>query len=60
LGFTRLRTSDIGNVIGEWPGTDPSGPVIAFAAHMDTVFAATVPRKVRREGGGAVLSGDWR
>jgi hypothetical protein len=25
LGFTRLRTSDIGNVIGEWPGTDPRG-----------------------------------
>ena len=51
MGFASVRTDDIGNVIAERPGADPHGPVIAFAAHMDTVFAATVPRKVRREGG---------
>ncbi len=51
MGFTAARTDEIGNVIAERPGADPEGPVIAFAAHMDTVFAATVPRKVRREGG---------
>jgi tripeptide aminopeptidase len=51
MGFTSVRTDEIGNVIAERPGTDPNGPVVAFAAHMDTVFAATVPRKVRREGG---------
>ena len=51
LGFTSVRTDEIGNVIAERPGTDPNGPVVAFAAHMDTVFAATVPRKVKRNGG---------
>jgi acetylornithine deacetylase/succinyl-diaminopimelate desuccinylase-like protein len=51
MGFNAVRTDEIGNVIAERPGVDPNGPVIAFAAHMDTVFAATVPRKVRREGG---------
>ena len=51
MGFTSVRTDEIGNVIAERPGTDPKGPVVAFAAHMDTVFAATVPRKVKREGG---------
>lgn len=45
------RMDGIGNVIAERPGTDPKGPVIVFAAHMDTVFAATVARKVKREGG---------
>ncbi len=50
MGFT-ARTDDIGNVIAERPGSDPKGPVIAIAAHMDTVFPLTVPRKVRREGG---------
>jgi tripeptide aminopeptidase len=51
LGFTDVRTDEIGNVIAELHGTDPHGPVISFAAHMDTVFAASVPRKVRRENG---------
>jgi tripeptide aminopeptidase len=51
LGFTDVRTDEIGNVIAELHGTDPHGPVIAFAAHMDTVFAASVPRKVRRDNG---------
>ena len=51
MGFSAVRADEVGNVIAERPGIDPNGPVIAFAAHMDTVFAATVPRKVRREGG---------
>jgi tripeptide aminopeptidase len=51
MGFTSIRIDPIGNVIAERPGSDPNGPVIAFAAHTDTVFAATVPRKVKREGG---------
>src|SRR6202051_4363365 len=51
MGFASVRTDEIGNVIADRPGTDPSGPVVALAAHMDTVFAATVPRKVKREGG---------
>src|SRR6266550_4682881 len=50
-GFTSVRTDEIGNVIAERPGTDPNGPVVAFAAHMDTVFAGSIPRKVKREGG---------
>jgi acetylornithine deacetylase/succinyl-diaminopimelate desuccinylase-like protein len=51
MGFTAVRTDDAGNVIAERPGSDPNGPVVAIAAHMDTVFALTVPRKVKREGG---------
>jgi tripeptide aminopeptidase len=51
MGLANVRTDEIGNVIGELPGTDAKGPVIVFAAHMDTVFAAGVPRRVRREGG---------
>src|SRR5205823_6831565 len=31
MGFTSVRTDEIGNVIAERPGTDPHGPVVAFA-----------------------------
>ncbi|HZT32279.1 MAG TPA: M20/M25/M40 family metallo-hydrolase [Bryobacteraceae bacterium] len=51
MGFPNVRTDEMGNVIAERPGTDPKGPVIAFAAHMDTVFGSSVSRKVRRENG---------
>src|SRR5258708_22540808 len=46
LGFASVRTDEIGNVIAERPGIDPNGPVVAVAAHMDTVFAAACPREV--------------
>src|SRR4051794_5140572 len=51
MGFDAIRSDEIGNVIAERRGVDPNGPVIAFAAHMDTVFAATAPCKVKRAGG---------
>jgi acetylornithine deacetylase/succinyl-diaminopimelate desuccinylase-like protein len=46
MGFSSIRTDEISNVIAERPGTDPNGPVFAFAAHMDTVFPLAVARKV--------------
>lgn len=36
LGFDRVWTDDVGNVIGVWEGAEP-GPTIVFDAHTDTV-----------------------
>ena len=41
-------TDDIGNVIGEWPGTSPD--IVMLTAHMDTVFPAGTDVHVKREG----------
>jgi tripeptide aminopeptidase len=46
----RVRTDDIGNVIGERPGTS-DGEVILLVAHLDTVFPADTDVHVRREKG---------
>ncbi|MFZ0821344.1 MAG: M20/M25/M40 family metallo-hydrolase [Candidatus Acidiferrales bacterium] len=51
----RVRTDDIGNVIGERTGSAPPSPtddpVVILVAHLDTVFPADTDVHVRREGG---------
>lgn len=49
LGLTEIRTDDINNVSGVRKGTG-GGPVVVFAAHMDTVFPEGTDVKVKREG----------
>ncbi|MBI3405133.1 MAG: M20/M25/M40 family metallo-hydrolase [Acidobacteria bacterium] len=44
----KLRIDEIGNVIGERPGTDTRNVVI-LSAHLDTVFPAGTDVQVRRE-----------
>lgn len=44
-----VHTDEVGNVIGERPGSDPKG-VILLAAHLDTVFPAGTDVKVKRMG----------
>jgi tripeptide aminopeptidase len=51
----RVRTDDIGNVIGERPGTaapaSADDQVLLIVAHLDTVFPADTDVHVRRESG---------
>ncbi len=49
-GLTDIEVDKVGNVIGRRKGTNPDGPVLAIAAHLDTVFPAGTPLTVRREG----------
>lgn len=49
LGLKKVRRDDIGNVIGERPGTD-SEHIVMLAAHIDTVFSLQTEIAVRREG----------
>ena len=51
IGLKNVTRDAIGNVYAVREGTDPNGPTVVFAAHMDTVFALDVPRQVKREGG---------
>jgi tripeptide aminopeptidase len=44
----QVRTDNIGNVIGERPGSDPSS-VILLAAHLDTVFPAATSVRAKRD-----------
>src|SRR3984957_20400076 len=44
----RVRTDEIGNVIGERPGSSQN-EIVLVVAHMDTVFAAGPDVRVRRE-----------
>ena len=44
-----VTRDDFNNVIGVLKGNG-TGPTVAFAAHMDTVFPIDTPIKVRREG----------
>jgi tripeptide aminopeptidase len=46
----RVRTDDIGNVIGERPGSSDD-QIILLVAHLDTVFPADTDVHVRRERG---------
>lgn len=48
-GLTDVVMDPSGNVVGRRPGTG-SGPTLAIAAHLDTVFPAGTDLKVRREG----------
>ena len=45
----KVRTDDLGNVVGEWPGAT-SREVVLVMAHLDTVFPAGTDVCVRREG----------
>lgn len=48
-GLTDVVMDPSGNVVGRRPGTG-SGPTLAIAAHLDTVFPAGTDLTVRREG----------
>lgn len=48
-GLTDVVIDPSGNVVGRRPGKK-NGPVVAIAAHTDTVFARDVDVKVRQEG----------
>ncbi len=48
-GLEDITTDEVGNVIGRLKGDNP-GPVLAIAAHMDTVFPAGTDVKVKQEG----------
>ncbi len=45
----KARIDDVGNVVGERPGSD-TRTVILIAAHLDTVFPADIDVRVRRDG----------
>jgi tripeptide aminopeptidase len=45
----QIRSDDLGNKIGEWPGTNRD--VVLLTAHLDTVFPAGTEVRVRRENG---------
>ena len=49
LGLTDIRSDDMMNLSGVRKGTG-GGPVVVFAAHMDTVFPEGTDVKVKREG----------
>lgn len=48
-GFPHVQTDAVGNVLGFFPGEDPS-KVIVSMAHMDTVFPRETDLTVRRDG----------
>ena len=50
IGLTGIRVDSMGNLEATRKGTEP-GPPVVFAAHMDTVFAASTPLKVERSEG---------
>ena len=49
LGLENVRIDDVGNVIGERPGST-DGPVLLFSAHLDTVFPEGTDVTVTRDG----------
>lgn len=49
LNFPAVKVDEVGNVIGFFPGTDPS-KVIVTMAHMDTVFPMDTDLTVKRQG----------
>ena len=50
LKLQNVHIDEVGNVSGVRKGTSGNGPVIVFCAHMDTVFPAGTPLKVKRDG----------
>jgi tripeptide aminopeptidase len=50
-----VETDEIGNVIGEWPGS--SQDIVMVTAHLDTVFPAGTDVHVKREGGRLLAPG---
>jgi tripeptide aminopeptidase len=51
----RVEMDEIGNVIGEWPGS--SQEIVMLTAHLDTVFPAGTDVHVKREGGRLLAPG---
>ncbi|MYN40429.1 M20/M25/M40 family metallo-hydrolase [Duganella sp. FT109W] len=49
-GLADVRIDDAGNVIGTWRGSG-KGPVIALAAHLDTVYPAATDLTVHEKDG---------
>ncbi len=49
-GLDDVRIDPSGNVVGRRPGRNPEGPVLALAAHLDSVFPAGTDVRVKREG----------
>ena len=50
LGLQDVQLDAVGNVAGLRPPADPDQKLVAVTAHIDTVFAASTPLNVRREG----------
>ncbi len=50
-----VEIDDIGNVIGEYPGSSPE--IVMLTAHLDTVFPAGTDVRVKREGGRLLAPG---
>ena len=48
LGLEDVHLDEVGNVFGIRPGYGK--PLVALSAHLDTVFPATTPLNIRREG----------
>jgi len=51
LGLSEVQQDDLGNVFGVLPGSEPTAPLVALSAHLDTVFPAGTLIQVSREGG---------
>lgn len=52
LGLSRVHRDEVGNVIGLFPGTEPTGEAfwLVLSAHLDTVFPPGTDVVVRRVG----------
>ena len=48
-GLERVRTDDVGNILGMRAGRNPT-PLLVFSAHLDTVFPEGTDVTVRRDG----------
>src|SRR6202049_331739 len=48
VGLDDVRIDDVGNVFGVHPGFGPR--YVALSAHIDTVFPASTPLNIRRQG----------
>ncbi len=46
----RAELDSVGNVVAEWPGSEPGG-IVLVCAHLDTVFPPGTPVRVRRRNG---------
>ena len=49
-GLADVEIDPEGNTMGLWRGRDPKAPLLAVAAHLDTVFPAGTDVKVKRSG----------
>ncbi|MBN1565504.1 MAG: M20/M25/M40 family metallo-hydrolase, partial [Anaerolineae bacterium] len=48
LGLLEIQIDNVHNVLGRWPGTDPTRPALMVSAHTDTVFPAETDLTIRR------------